>query len=178
ESRPDTRRGRKCGDRRPRRLACRSVSRRRARRERRRTRSALRGERRTARHAAERDHDPRRAQPRGARCDRLDVRSVARLRLDQRGLSDVSARKPTGPEQTKDRGTNGSELVARAEALVARLERAFAPEAPPVDWNASIAFRWRKKNGVASVEPVRHVHRIQLDDLKGIDDQKTLVEQN
>jgi predicted AAA+ superfamily ATPase len=69
-------------------------------------------------------------------------------------------------------------LVARAEALVDRLER-FLPAAPePTDWKSSIAYRWRKKNGRAAIEPVSHVHRIGLKDLRGIDDQKRLVEQN
>ena len=69
-------------------------------------------------------------------------------------------------------------LVTRAEALVDRLER-FIPGPPePPDWKRSIAFRWRKKNGRAAIEPVSHVHRISLKDLQGIDDQKRLVEQN
>jgi uncharacterized protein len=69
-------------------------------------------------------------------------------------------------------------LVSRAEALVERLERFLpaAPESP--DWKSSIAFRWRKKNGRAAIEPVSHVHRISLKDLQGIDDQKRRVEQN
>jgi uncharacterized protein len=74
---------------------------------------------------------------------------------------------------------NGTEkLVARAEALVDRLERFLPSEPEPTDWKSSIAFRWRKKNGRAIIEPVSHVHRISLKDLQGIDDQKRLVEQN
>jgi predicted AAA+ superfamily ATPase len=69
-------------------------------------------------------------------------------------------------------------LVTRAETLVDRLERLIPgpPQAP--DWKSSIAFRWRKKNGRAAIEPVSHVHRISLKDLHGIDDQKRQVEQN
>jgi len=69
-------------------------------------------------------------------------------------------------------------LIKQAEALVARLERLLPQEAPPTEWGSSIAFRWRKKNGRGSIEPVRHVHRIALRDLQGIDTQKGLVEQN
>jgi predicted AAA+ superfamily ATPase len=69
-------------------------------------------------------------------------------------------------------------LISRAETLVARLERLLPAEAPPPDWNASIAFRWRRKDGKGRIEPVRHVHRIALRDLQGIDSQKALVEQN
>jgi len=71
-----------------------------------------------------------------------------------------------------------AKLIKQAEALVARLERLLPREAPPTEWGSSIAFRWRKKDGKGSIEPVRHVHRIALRDLQGIDTQKDLVEQN
>ena len=71
-----------------------------------------------------------------------------------------------------------SKLVARAESLVDQLERLLPREEPATDWAASIAFRWRKKNGRGHIEPVRHVHRIALRDLQGIDAQKELVERN
>ena len=69
-------------------------------------------------------------------------------------------------------------LVARAHALLDRLE-AVLP-APPLetDWKATIAFRWRKRDGRARLEPVAHPHRISLADLRGIDRQKALVEAN
>ncbi|MEK6592869.1 MAG: ATP-binding protein [Pseudomonadota bacterium] len=71
-----------------------------------------------------------------------------------------------------------SKLVVRAESLVARLEQLLP--APPVatDWKASIAFRWRKKDGRSGIEPVSQVHRINLKVLQGIDEQKRQVEQN
>ncbi len=71
-----------------------------------------------------------------------------------------------------------SKLVTRAESLVDRLERLLPREAPQTDWDASIAFRWRRKNGKGQIEPVRHVHRIALRDLRGVDVQKDLVERN
>jgi predicted AAA+ superfamily ATPase len=74
--------------------------------------------------------------------------------------------------------SDATKLIKQAEALVTRLERLLSQEAPPSDWKASVAFRWRKKNGKAYVEPVRHVHRIALRDLQGIDSQKELVERN
>ena len=73
---------------------------------------------------------------------------------------------------------NADKLLRQAEGLVARLERLLPQEAAPADWKASIAFRWRKKDGKGRIEPVRHVHRIRLSDLQGIDVQKALVEQN
>jgi predicted AAA+ superfamily ATPase len=71
-----------------------------------------------------------------------------------------------------------SALLGRAEALVGRLESLLAAEPPATDWRASIAFRWRKRDGRAYIEPVGNVHRIELKDLRGIDEQKALVEQN
>lgn len=71
-----------------------------------------------------------------------------------------------------------SNLVGRVEMLVSRLERALASEPRATDWKASIAFRWRKRDARGAIEPVRNVHRIELKDLRGIDEQKALVEQN
>ena len=69
-------------------------------------------------------------------------------------------------------------LLSRAEMLLDRLTALVPAEAPPTDWTASIAFRWRRKGARSAIEPVSHVHRIELDELYGIDDQKQLVEQN
>ena len=74
--------------------------------------------------------------------------------------------------------SDAAKLIKQAGELVARLEQLLPPEPPPTDWKASIAFRWRKKNGRGHIEPVRHVHRIALRDLQGIDTQKELVERN
>jgi predicted AAA+ superfamily ATPase len=71
-----------------------------------------------------------------------------------------------------------SKLVAKAGSLVERLEKLLPPEAPATDWDSAIAFRWRKRNGRGHIEPIRHVHRIRLSDLQGIDAQKDLVETN
>jgi len=74
--------------------------------------------------------------------------------------------------------SDATKLIRQAEGLIARLEQLLPHETPPTDWKASTAFRWRKKNGRGHIEPVRHVHRIALRDLRGIDGQKALVEQN
>src|SRR5215510_8324844 len=71
-----------------------------------------------------------------------------------------------------------TKLIKQASDLVTRLEKLLPAEPPPTDWSASVAFRWRKRNGKGAIEPVRHVHRIALKDLRGIDDQKELVERN
>ncbi len=69
-------------------------------------------------------------------------------------------------------------LVARAEVVLARLEHLLPMPAASVDWQASIAFRWRKKGTQAVLEPIHQVHRIDLRDLCGIDEQKERVERN
>jgi predicted AAA+ superfamily ATPase len=71
-----------------------------------------------------------------------------------------------------------SKFLERAEALVARLEVLLPAVQPPVDWNASIAFRWRRAGGHGHLQPVVHPHKIRLSDLRGVDRQKHLIEQN
>ncbi|MBU6259695.1 MAG: ATP-binding protein [Burkholderiales bacterium] len=63
-------------------------------------------------------------------------------------------------------------LLLRAESLLARLETLLphAPTAP--DWDASIAFRYRRRGSVGVLEPVRHVATIRLADLREVDGQK------
>lgn len=71
------------------------------------------------------------------------------------------------------------ELVERAHALIGRLEEIVPGAPPPVDWKASIAFRWRKRGTRGGIlQPVTHIHRISLKDLQGIDRQKQLIDQN
>ena len=53
-------------------------------------------------------------------------------------------------------------FLERAEALVARLELLLPAVQPPVDWNASIALRWRKAGGLGHLRPVAHPHKIRL----------------
>jgi len=69
-------------------------------------------------------------------------------------------------------------LLTKAEALIARLERLLPAAAPAPDWKASTAYRWRRRGSLGAIEPVAHVHRIDLRYLQGIDEQKALVEQN
>lgn len=71
-----------------------------------------------------------------------------------------------------------SNLIARVESVLARLEGVLPAAPVPVDWKASIAFRWRKRSGRGVLEPVPHVHRITLADLQGVEKQKKAIEQN
>jgi len=72
-------------------------------------------------------------------------------------------------------------MLRRADSVLERLAAVLPPAPPPVDWNASIAFRWRRRGGLdggGRLEPVRHVHRMRLTDLQGIAPQIDKVEQN
>jgi len=74
--------------------------------------------------------------------------------------------------------TAADHLLARAEAVLARLEQLLPP--PPVvpAWESAIAFRWRRRNGRAELQPIRHPHRIQLKNLRGVEQQKQRIDQN
>ena len=71
-------------------------------------------------------------------------------------------------------------LIERAEQLISRIESILPqPLAAPADWNASIAWRYRRRSsGHGTLEPVRHVATMALDDLKEIDQQKEKIERN
>lgn len=69
-------------------------------------------------------------------------------------------------------------VLTRFDALLERLD-AFLPPAPQApDWQAAVAFRWRRGNGRGWLQPVRHPHPIRLADLNGIDEQKSRVVAN
>ncbi len=67
----------------------------------------------------------------------------------------------------------------RAEQLLARIESVLPQPLTAPDWNASIAFRYRKRSsGHGTLEPVRHVATIALGDLQEIDGQKEKIQRN
>lgn len=70
-------------------------------------------------------------------------------------------------------------LVARAERLIERLEAVLPRPLPQPDWGASSAFRYRRRSGgQVALEPVQHLARIGLDDLREIDAQKERIVRN
>ncbi|KGU78997.1 ATP-binding protein [Burkholderia pseudomallei] len=70
------------------------------------------------------------------------------------------------------------QFLTRAEALLGRLEAILPPPPAAVDWAAAFAFRWRKRQGRGYLQPVAACSTISLDDLRNIDRQKALIEQN
>src|SRR3954468_16671533 len=61
--------------------------------------------------------------------------------------------------------TSLQQLIDRAEALLARVGAGLPPPLTAPDWNASIAFRYRKRGGSGVIEPIRHVATIRLGSL-------------
>jgi hypothetical protein len=64
-------------------------------------------------------------------------------------------------------------LIQRAETLLSRLE-ALLPAAPAApDWNAAVAWRWRRsRSGATQLVPVRRIGSIRLHELKEVETQK------
>jgi len=70
-------------------------------------------------------------------------------------------------------------LIERAEQLIARIESVLPQPLGAPDWSASIAWRYRKRSsGHGTLEPVRHVAAMRLEDLKEIDGQKDKIQRN
>ena len=72
-------------------------------------------------------------------------------------------------------------LAERADTLLSRVEALLPAQAAP-DWDASVAFRWRRRPTAFGwqswLQPVRHRSTIGLDDLQNIDEPKRLIERN
>ena len=71
------------------------------------------------------------------------------------------------------------QLIARAEQLISRIEAVLPRPLSAPDWQAAIAWRYRRRSGGHGVlEPVRHVSAMRLSDLREIDAQKDKIERN
>jgi hypothetical protein len=107
---------------------------------------------------------------------RLDLRPEPRLREHQRRLPFLN---PATRGLTR-MNEKFEHLMLRAEQLIARIEAVLPqPLAAPPDWDASIAWRYRRRSsGHGVLEPVRHVASMKLDDLKEIEPQKEKIQRN
>ena len=74
--------------------------------------------------------------------------------------------------------TDLQQLLQRAHDLIDRLEHLLPTPAAAPDFAASIAFRWRRKNGAGLLQPVRQVASIALNDLQEVDGQKERLVRN
>ena len=70
-------------------------------------------------------------------------------------------------------------LLTRAEHLMGRVESVLPQALSAPDWAASSAWRYRKRSsGHGSLEPVRHIGKMALLDLKEIEPQKEKIQRN
>jgi predicted AAA+ superfamily ATPase len=69
-------------------------------------------------------------------------------------------------------------LLSRTEALLAQIADSLPQPLTAPDWDAAIAFRYRKRGAHARLEPVRHAATIRLADLKEVDGQKERLLRN
>ena len=70
-------------------------------------------------------------------------------------------------------------LIQRAEQLITRIEAVLPGPLSAPDWDASIAFRYRRRsNGHGVLEPVKHVAPLGLRELKEIDGQREKIVRN
>jgi uncharacterized protein len=70
-------------------------------------------------------------------------------------------------------------FLVRAELFMTRVEASLPHGVETPDWNASIAFRYRRRrSGQGVITPVQHVGAMSLDDLREIDDQKEKIYRN
>jgi predicted AAA+ superfamily ATPase len=73
---------------------------------------------------------------------------------------------------------NLEKLAARLDALLDRVEMLLPDPPSTIDWSASTAFRWRRRNGRGTLVPVTRPHRIALDDLQDVERQKAIIDAN
>ena len=70
-------------------------------------------------------------------------------------------------------------FMARVELFMARVEASLPHTLTAPDWNASIAYRYRRRSsGQGVISPVAHVGAMSLADLREIDDQKEKIQRN
>ncbi|MDE2004848.1 MAG: ATP-binding protein [Betaproteobacteria bacterium] len=69
-------------------------------------------------------------------------------------------------------------LIARAEAVLARVEALLPPAGPDPDWRKVTAARWRKRSGRGWLQGVAHPHSVALADLVAVDAQKQAIDRN
>jgi predicted AAA+ superfamily ATPase len=81
---------------------------------------------------------------------------------------------PLDPDRLQQLADQFLSVLNRIEPLL--------PQAVEPDWDAAVAFRWRRRSsglGFQSwLQPVRHRSAISLDDLQNIDEAKRLIERN
>jgi predicted AAA+ superfamily ATPase len=100
---------------------------------------------------------------------------VKRAALHDAGAAGEQA---SGARPSSGAGGELGAFLARAEAVLARVEALLPPSPAEPDWSTVTAARWRKRNGRGFLQPVAHPHAVDADALVAIDAQRATVEQN
>ena len=69
-------------------------------------------------------------------------------------------------------------LIYRAQLFLDRIEAVLPPAPQAVDWNAAVAYRWRKSNGRGWLQAIPRLSQIKLSNLQGVERQRKTMEQN
>ena len=77
-----------------------------------------------------------------------------------------------------DLGLRLASLLDQAERVLGRLELLADPRVAPPDWDAAVAFRWRRRGSQCWLQAVPDPAVMRFDDLQGIDEQKARLERN
>ncbi len=70
-----------------------------------------------------------------------------------------------------------SQLIERAERVLAQLEAWLPPVPPTTDWSA-LAYRWRKQGARGWLESIHHIAHIAPSDLLHVEEQKAILARN
>ncbi len=70
------------------------------------------------------------------------------------------------------------QLCTRMNRVLDQVENLFPASPAAPDWQAAHVFRWRKQGQTGIIQAVTHPHRITLDALHGVDEQKRRIDQN
>ena len=88
--------------------------------------------------------------------------------------SSTTAVLPSSPDEPP----SWASLIERAHGLLDRLDAVLPRPLAAPDWSASIAFRYRRRQGVGTIEPVQHVATVRLSDLVEVEPQKERLVRN
>jgi len=70
------------------------------------------------------------------------------------------------------------EVVEQLERVLSSVEQLLPQAVEPIDWEKTIAANWRRHSFAGYLEQIEHVETTRLEDLVGIDKQKSILEKN
>jgi predicted AAA+ superfamily ATPase len=69
-------------------------------------------------------------------------------------------------------------LLQQLREVLSAVKQILPAPVAPIDWESCLAANWRRHSLAGYLEPMAAIDRIRLDDLLGIDKQKTILEEN